>query len=135
LLHQRLLRARESSKGPAVEGRLLSLELDEHYRRVLHRRRGEGDRSPDAMAASLRNRMIIQEMRNAYDRLAGVGSVLVDARLRDVVQDRGGVSRLSRADIESLNRELRDVGGSVFGDVVAAHVEEHIARFIQQVLA
>ncbi len=123
------------SRGPAVEGRLLCLELDEHYRRVLHRRRGAGDPSPEAAANSLRNRMIIQEMRNAYDRLAGVGDELVDARILGAVREKGGVSRLSRADIEELNRDLRVIGGLVFGDVVAAHVEEHIARFIQQVLA
>ena len=134
-MHQRLLKARESFKGPAVEGRVLSLELDEHYRRVLHGRRGEGDRSPELSAKCLRNRMIIQEMRNAYNRFAGVGDVLVDARLLGVLKDKGSVSSLTRADMEALNHELRELGGSVFGDAVAARVEEQIGRFIQQVLA
>ena len=135
MLHQRLLKARESFKGPAVEGRRLSLELDERYRRELHRRRGEGDRSPEVMAKCLRNRVIIQEMRNAYNELAGVGDVLVDARLQSLLKDKGSVSSLTRTDMESLNRELRELGGSVFGDAIAARVEEHVGRFIQQVLA
>ena len=134
-MHERLLKARESFKGPAVEGRILSLELDEHYRRRLHGQRREGEPSPEVMAKGLRNRMIIQEMKNAYNRLAGVGDVLVDARLPRVLKDRGHVSSLSKADMEALNRELRELGSSVFGDVVAAHVEEHIGRIIQQVLA
>jgi len=91
--------------------------------------------SPELMAKCLRNRMIIQEMRNAYDRLAGVGDVLVDARLLSVLKDKGHVSSLTRADMEALNHELRDLGGCVFGDVVAARIEESIGRFIQQVLA
>jgi hypothetical protein len=129
------MKARESFKGPAVEGRTLSLELDEHYRRVLHRRRGENDRSPELMARCLRNRMIIQEMKNAYDRHAGVGDILVDARLLRILKEKGRVSNLTRADMEALNHELRELGGSVFGDMVAARVEERIGRFIQQVLA
>ena len=134
-MHERLLKARESFKGPAVEGRMLSRELDESYRRGLHIRRRAGEPSPEAMAKGLRNRMIIQEMKNAYNRLAGVGDILVDARLPRVLKDRGRISSLSKADMEALNRELRELGGSVFGDVVAAHVEEHIGRIIQQVLA
>ena len=99
--------------------------------RIMKRLRDEVQLSPE----SVRNRVVLMEMRRSYNQLAGVGDSLVDMRLAQYMSSRHGVSSLGRQDLIALNYDLAELASSIFGPSVAKRVYEHIGRFIQETFA
>jgi len=75
----------------------------------------------------------VQEMRRVYDRLNGVGDVLVESRLPSLRLGERSVAELSRADLERFNDDLAALAASIFGEDMAAEARGRIACLIQQV--
>lgn len=82
----------------------------------------------------LRNRVVLQEMKNVYNRLAGVGDMLVDARLAGIRTADRSITSLSRRDLERLNDELANLAASIFDEELAAEAHGHILEVIQRAL-
>ncbi len=99
--------------------------------RIMKRLRDEVKLTPD----SVRNRVVLMEMRRSYNQLAGVGDSLVDMRLAQYMSSRAGVSSLGRQDLCALNYDLASLASSIFGPSVAKRVYDHIGQFIQETFA
>jgi len=97
----------------------------------MKRLRDEVQLSPE----SVRNRVVLMEMRRSYNQIAGVGDSLVDMRLAQYMSSRRNVSSLGRQDLCALNYDLADLASSIFGPAVAKRVYEHIGKFIQDAFA
>ena len=131
------LRAETENKVPCVDGRELSLLVDRDYRGPLHERQRRGGSAVhyrDAMA-TMRARIVVQEMRRVYDRLCGVGDHLVEARLPALRLGERTVAELSRIDLDRFNDDLAALAASIFGEDMAVSAHAHIASLIKQVYA
>ena len=64
---------------------------------------------------SLRNRVILQEMKLVYNQLTGVGEQLLDLKLNSLLPRTQGVGTLGRAELHGLNYDLAKLAGSIFG--------------------
>jgi hypothetical protein len=99
--------------------------------RIMKRLRDSTGTSPE----TVRNRVILQEMRTAYNQLVGVGDNLVDMRLSQMMSRRTGVGSLGKQDLVALNYDLADLASSIFGPVIARRVYDHIGDVICQTFA
>jgi len=96
--------------------------------RIMKRLRDGTGTSPE----TVRNRVILQEMRSSYNQLTGVGDNLVDMRLSKMMSRREGVGSLGKQDLFALNYDLADLVSSIFGPVIARRVYEQIGDVISQ---
>ena len=99
--------------------------------RIMKRLRDSTGTSPE----SVRNRVILQEMRQSYDQLTGVGNNLVDMRLSHIMSRREGVGSLGKQDLCALNYDLASLAASIFGPVIARKVYDHIGEVISETFA
>ena len=83
----------------------------------------------------VRNRVVLQEMRKAYNQITGVGDNLVDTRLSMIMTHRSGVDSLGKQDLCALNYDLANLASSIFGPVIARRVYDHIGDFISKTFA
>jgi hypothetical protein len=84
---------------------------------------------------SVRNRVILQEMRQSYNLLTGVGHNLVDMRLSQIMSRRDGVGSLGKQDLCALNYDLASLAASIFGPIIARRVYDHITDVISETFA
>jgi hypothetical protein len=134
---ERLQRSKVHIEGPTVGGRELSERIERAYRRALHEHRVDRPVLPKRVADAstrLRNRVVLQEMKNVYNRLAGVGDMLVDARLARLRTADRSVTSLSRRDLERLNDEIASLAASIFDERLAAWAHGRIGEVIQRAL-
>ncbi|UCC94070.1 MAG: hypothetical protein JSW25_05270 [Thermoplasmata archaeon] len=99
--------------------------------RIMKRLRDSTGTSPD----TVRNRVILQEMRRSYNMLTGVGDNLVDTRLSQIMCRRKGVASLGKQDLCALNYDLASLASTIFGPVIARRVYEHIGDVISETFA
>jgi len=99
--------------------------------RIMKRLRDSTGTSPE----SVRNRVILQEMRQSYDQLTGVGNNLVDMRLSQIMSRKDGVGSLGKQDLCALNYNLASLASSIFGPVIARRVYDHIGDVISETFA
>ena len=99
--------------------------------RIIKRLRDSTGTSPE----SVRNRVILQEMRQSYDQLTGVGNNLVDMRLSQIMSRKDGVGSLGKQDLCALNYNLASLASSIFGPVIARRVYDHIGDVISETFA
>lgn len=99
--------------------------------RIMKRLRDGTGFSPE----TVRNRIILQEMRRSYDQLTGVGDRLVDTRLAQMMSRRDGIGSLGKQDLVALNYDLADLASSIFGPTVAKRAYDHIGDVISQTFA
>jgi hypothetical protein len=99
--------------------------------RIMKRLRDSTGTSPE----TVRNRVILQEMRSSYNQLTGVGDNLVDTRLSMIMGRRDGVASLGKQDLCALNYDLASLASSIFGPVIARRVYEHIGEVITETFA
>jgi hypothetical protein len=99
--------------------------------KIMKRLRDGTGTSPD----TVRNRVILQEMRRSYNQLVGVGDNLVDTRLAQMMSQRKGVASLGKHDLHTLNYDLASLASAIFGPVIARRVYEHIGEVISQTFA
>lgn len=88
--------------------------------------------NPSAQAEMLRNKLVIQEMRIAYNQLTGVGDCLLDYKLSRFIQKPAGVATLGRVDLSALNYDLAMLAASIFGPVVAKAAYERVGSAIDK---
>lgn len=130
------MRAGTENKVPSVDGRELSLLVDRDYRGPLHerqRRKGRASVQYRDTVGTTRVRVVVQEMRRVYDRLCGVGDLLVESQLPKLRLGERSVSDLSRTDLDRFNDDIASLAASIFGDGMALQARERIAKLIQQV--
>jgi hypothetical protein len=96
--------------------------------RIMKRLRDGAGCSPE----TVRNRVVLQEMRRSYNTITGVGDNLVDTRLSQIMSRREGIGSLGKQDLMALNYDLADLASSIFGPTVAKRVYEHIGDVIYQ---
>lgn len=96
--------------------------------RIMKRLRDGTGTSPE----TVRNRVILQEMRRSYNQLVGVGDNLVDMRLSQIMSRRESVGSLGKQDLVTLNYDLADLVSTIFGPVIARRVYDHIGSVICQ---
>lgn len=99
--------------------------------RIMKRLRDSTGTSPE----SVKNRVILQEMRLSYNQLTGVGDNLVDMRLSRIMSRRDGVGSLGKQDLCALNYDLASLASSIFGPFVARRVYDHIGDVISATFA
>jgi hypothetical protein len=99
--------------------------------RIMKRLRDSTGASPEAV----RNRIILQEMRQSYNQITGVGDNLVDTRLTDIMSRRKGVASLGKQDLCALNYDLASLASSIFGAAIAERVYDHIGDVITETFA
>jgi hypothetical protein len=112
----RRLKAR---KGPATKVKKI---------RIVKRLRGELGTSPE----TIRNRVVLQEMRRAYNQLTGLGDNLVDLRLSKMLSRRRGVRSLGKQDLCTLNYDLAHLVSAICGPVVAQRAYDLIGDVINE---
>lgn len=84
---------------------------------------------------TVRNRVVLEEMRRSYNHLVGVGDSLVDSRLAQMMSRRRGVSSLGKQDLCTLNYDLASLASAIFGPVIARRVYDHIGEVISETFA
>jgi hypothetical protein len=114
------------SKAPLVQQPVKVTKV-----RIMKRLRDGTGTSP----ATVRNRVILQEMRRSYNQLVGVGDSLVDTRLAQMMSRRNGVASLGRHDLCTLNYDLASLASAIFGPIVARRVYDQIGEVISQTFA
>ena len=87
---------------------------------------------PAVEATTLRNRIIIQEMRKAYNQLTGVGDQLLDYKLLGISRGPKGLGTLGRMELCALNYDLAQLAESIFGKAVAKAAYDRVASAISQ---
>ncbi len=92
-------------------------------------------RDSASQAEMLRNKLVIQEMRIAYNQLTGVGDCLLDYKLSRFLQKPAGVATLGRVDLSALNYDLAKLAASIFGPVVAKKAYEMVGNAIDKAFA
>ena len=92
-------------------------------------------RDPASQAEMLRNKLVIQEMRIAYNQLTGVGDCLLDFKLSGFLQKPAGVATLGRVDLSALNYDLAKLAASIFGPVVAKEAYDRVGNAIDRAFA
>ncbi len=97
------------------------VRLKKRCRRV-RKYRAVMDASPD----SLRNRAVLNEMKTVYDRLAGVGDLLLDLKLRALLPRTQGIGTLSRPELHALNYDVAKLAASILDPKVAQMAYESI---------
>ena len=93
------------------------------------------NRDPASQAEMLRNKLVIQEMRIAYNQLTGVGDCLLDYKLSGFLQKPAGVATLGRVDLSALNYDLAKLAASIFGPVVATEAYARVGNAIEKAFA
>jgi len=83
----------------------------------------------------VRNRIVIQEMRMAYDQLTGVGDCLLDYKLATFLRRPDGIGGMGRVELRALNYDLAKLAASIFGPVVARNVYDRVSLAIDQAFA
>jgi hypothetical protein len=99
--------------------------------RIMKRVRDGTGTSPE----TVRNRVILQELRRSYNNLTGVGDSLVDTRLSQIMSRREGVGSLGKQDMCALNYDLASLASTIFGPIIAKRVYEHISEVISETFA
>ena len=92
-------------------------------------------RDPASQAEMLRNKLVIQEMRIAYNQLTGVGDCLLDFKLSGFLQKPAGVATLGRVDLSALNYDLAKLAASIFGPTVAKEAYGRVCNAIERAFA
>jgi len=90
---------------------------------------------PSSHLEMLRNKLVIQEMRIAYNQLTGVGDCLLDYKLTSFLHKPAGVANLGRVDLSALNYDLAKLAASIFGPVVAGAAYERVGTAIKKAFA
>ncbi len=93
------------------------------------------NKDPAAQAEMLRNKLVIQEMRIAYNQLTGVGDCLLDYKLAGFLRKPAGVASLGRVDFSALNYDLAKLAADIFGPTVAQTVYERVGSAIDRAFA
>ena len=127
-----------------LEGELPAIDAGRHLKalpvtsttkmkkvRIMKRLRDGTGTSPD----TVRNRVVLQEMRSSYNQLVGVGDNLVDTRLARMMSRRTGVASLGKHDLCTLNYDLASLASAIFGPVIARRVYDQIGEVISQTFA
>lgn len=133
MVRQRLLKSRSSDLKPELEGRELSVQLQDSYRSILNGRRQERlarNGHPRMTLESIRNRVVIQEIRKIYNEMSGIGDHLLDLKLPVLLTSRTRISSLGRKDLEVLNEDLSQLALTIFGQEFAEHARQRIKNVI-----
>ena len=85
---------------------------------------------PALEETTLRNRLIIQEMRRTYNQLTGVGDQLLDYKLAGISRGPRGLGTLGRMELSALNYDLANLASSIFGKGVAKAAYDQVASAI-----
>ncbi len=80
----------------------------------------------------VRNRVVIQEMRIAYDQITGVGDCLLDYKLSTFLRSTGRIGTLGRVDLRALNYDLAKLAATIFGPIVAQKAYDRVTCAIDQ---
>lgn len=116
--------------------RLASQRMDRNGRpRRIVRMKRLAHRDPVSEAGMLRNKLVIQEMRIAYNQLTGVGDCLLDYKLNGFLRKPAGVAKLGRVDLSALNYDLAKLAASIFGPVVAKAAYDRVGCAIDKAFA
>ena len=83
----------------------------------------------------VRNRVVIQEMRMAYDQIAGLGDCLLDYKLATFLHRSKSIGSLGRVELRALNYDLAKLAASIFGPVVARKAYERVGCAIDRAFA
>jgi hypothetical protein len=90
---------------------------------------------PGTYDDTVRNRVIIQEMRLAYDQLTGLGDCLLDYKLTTFLRSTKGIGSLGRIELGALNYDLAMLAASIFGPVVAQKAYDRVGSAIDHAFA
>ncbi len=90
---------------------------------------------PASQMEMIRNKLVIQEMRIAYNHLTGVGDCLLDFKLSAFLLKPTGVANMGRVDLSALNYDLAKLAASIFGPVVAKTAYERVGTAIKKAFA
>ena len=90
---------------------------------------------PASQAEMLRNKLVIQEMRIAYNQLTGVGDCLLDFKLSGFLHKPAGVAKFGRVDLSALNYDLAKLAPFIFGPTVAKEAYGRVCNAIDKAFA
>jgi hypothetical protein len=129
------MRFMEKEFLPNGGGRKLSAHIQDSYKDHLQQARRERiahEDGPRVSLDSLRNRVVLQEMKLVYNQLTGVGEQLLDLKLSSLLPRTQGVGTLGRPELHALNYDLAKLAASIFGPETARFAYERINGVISR---